>query len=156
MTTHPAGGPVPPDAVEALIEEAVEAIVRTPEPAACLALVDDLEQRGALWLGMLHLLGPVSGRALFGLDEENAARRLAALADTPDRVTGLTYRLWLAFRTTGAAAAREVWEAADPGLRRAAAVQQLVGHCHTIGGEGGRLSARQTARLLRATATTTW
>ncbi|MFJ5926477.1 hypothetical protein ACIQF6_28130 [Kitasatospora sp. NPDC092948] len=150
--------PTPPDGfdVEAAIERAVEEIVNTAQPETCRALLDDLQARDALWDGMLQLLGPTAGRPLFGLGEERAAKRLAVLADTPDRITALSYRLWAAHRAQGGDAAHEVWAGADPQTRYGAALQLLVAYCRTVGGESGRLDARATVRLTRTLVPITW
>ncbi|MEV7123789.1 hypothetical protein [Kitasatospora griseola] len=141
---------------EALVEQSVETIVSTVAPEPCLALIAELERRDLLWDGMLLLLGPTASRPVLGLGEQEAVKRLAALAETPDRVTGLTYSLQRTFRSEGAAAARTVWDGADIELQRGTAAQVLVGYCRTIGGEAGRLSGRDTVRLIRAVVPVTW
>ncbi|MGW4803040.1 hypothetical protein [Kitasatospora sp. NPDC004272] len=142
--------------VEALFEQAVEDVVRTADPQACTALVDTLVERGELWFGMLLMLGPTAGLSIHGLGEEQAVKKLAALADTPDKVTALTYRLWEHFRSRGSAAAREVWDAAAIELRRGAAAQLLVVYGAAVGGEAGRLGPREVARLTGAVVPVTW
>ncbi|MEV7122192.1 hypothetical protein [Kitasatospora griseola] len=150
--------PAPPDGfdVEAAVDAAVEEIVADAAPEACRVLVDGLQAHGMLWEGLLQLLGPMAGLPLFGLDEQRAAKRLAVLVDTPDRVTALSYRLWAAYRGQGRAAAREVWDGADPQARHGAALQLLVAYCRTVGGEAGRLTARDTVRLTRTLVPVTW
>lgn len=108
--------------------------MRTADPQACTALVDALEERGALWEGMLALLGPTAGLRIHGLSEERAVKQLAAWAGTPDAVTALTYRLWEQLRSRGTAAAREVRDVAEAGVRRGAALQLLVVYCSALGG----------------------
>ncbi len=158
MNSTPAEPGLPPDGfgVEAAVEAAVEEIVGTARPEACRALLDELEAHGALWGALLLLLGPTAGRPLFGLDEERVVKHLLARADTPDRVTALSYRLWAAYRAQGRAAAREVWDGAEPEVRRGTAAQLLVAYCSTVGGEAGRLGARDTVRLTRALMPVTW
>ncbi|MFF4344303.1 hypothetical protein ACFY00_30790 [Kitasatospora sp. NPDC001540] len=141
---------------ELLVEHAVEAVLRAPAPVVCLGLVAELEERGLLWEGMLALLGPTAGLRIHDLGEEQAVKKLAALADTPDKVTALTYRLWAEFRSRGSAAAREVWDAAAVELQRGAAAQLLVVYCAAIGGEAGRLGPREAARLTGAVVPVTW
>ncbi|RPE27248.1 hypothetical protein [Kitasatospora cineracea] len=154
-TPEPAGPPQAFD-VEALFDAAVEDIVRTADPQACAALVDTLVERGALWEGMLLMLGPTASRRVFGLGEEQAVKKLAALADTPDKVTALTYRLWEQFRSRGSAAARDVWDAAPAELHRGTALQLLVVYAAAIGADAGRLGPREVVRLTRALVPVTW
>ncbi|MFJ1796838.1 hypothetical protein [Kitasatospora griseola] len=147
---------MPDDAVEALVEEAVEAIVGAPAAETVLGLVDDLDRAGALWTGVLALLGPAVSRPLAGLGEHEAVGRLRRLAENADRVSRLTYLLWAECREHGAAAARMVWAAAEADIRRAAAAQMVVGHCRSIGGDAGVLDPKATIRLLRQVVPVTW
>ncbi|MFJ1756554.1 hypothetical protein [Kitasatospora sp. NPDC088134] len=143
------------EAVEALVEAAVESVVDEPSADTVLGLVEALEEAGALWAGALVLLGPAAGRPS-AVGEADTVARLRKAAETPDKVTALTYRLWAEFRALGSAAAREVWEAAPAEIRRASAAQMLVVHADRIGGEAGTLTPRATMRLLREVVPVTW
>ncbi|MEV8100412.1 hypothetical protein [Kitasatospora sp. NPDC085879] len=150
------GNSVPAVSVEDRVERAVEAIIASPSADTCLDLVADLEQLGALWEGVLVLLGPTVGRPRPGLSEHEAVARLRKLAATPDRVSSLVYGVWAAYREHGASPARELWETAPIEVRRGAALQMLIVFCRSIGGEGGRLTAEATVQLIRATVPITW
>ncbi|GAA2120287.1 hypothetical protein GCM10009759_69000 [Kitasatospora saccharophila] len=143
-------------AVEALVEETIEAVVAAPAAESMLGLVDVLDQAGVLWQGAMALLGPAASRPLAGLGELEAVARLRKLADTPDLVSSLNHTVSAEFRERGAAAAREVWEAAGADLRRGTLAQLLVGYCHSIGGEAGTLSAKDLVRLLHQVVPVTW
>ncbi|WP_030274361.1 hypothetical protein [Streptomyces sp. NRRL B-24484] len=146
----------PTASVEDCVERAVEAIIASPSADTCRELVADLEQHGALWEGVLVLLGPTVARPLPGLSEREAVARLGKLAATPDQVSSLVYGIWAAYREHGVSPARELWETAPAEVRRGAALLMLVTFCRSIGGEGGRLTAQATVQLIRATVPITW
>ncbi|MEU5385605.1 hypothetical protein [Kitasatospora cineracea] len=84
---HAAGGVLSAEAVEALLEESTEQLVADPAPNTVLALLDLLEEAGALWQAVLLLLGPIAPGPLPGHSEPEAATRLHKLAqDAPDPV----------------------------------------------------------------------
>ncbi|MEU3495340.1 hypothetical protein ABZ747_17865 [Kitasatospora cineracea] len=143
-------------AVEALVEETVEAVVSAPAAESVLGLVDVLDRAGALWQGAMALLGPAASRPMAGLGELEAVAQLRKLADTPDLVSCLNHTVSAEFRERGAAAAYEVWEAVGADLRRGALAQLLVGYCYSIGGGAGILSSKDTVRLLQQVVPVTW
>ncbi|MFJ1757362.1 hypothetical protein [Kitasatospora sp. NPDC088134] len=164
MTSTPArpttsGVPAPSglsvEEVESLVEAAVEALVTDPAAETVVGLIDALEAAGALWEGVLMLLGPAAGRPS-GIGEAQTVARLRKAAETPDKVTALTYALWAEFRESGSAAARGLWEGAAIEIRRGAAAQMLVVHCDRVGGEGGTLPPAATVQLLREVVPITW
>ncbi|MFJ1796829.1 hypothetical protein [Kitasatospora griseola] len=106
-----------PAAVEVLVEEAVEAIVGAPSADTVLGLADGLDRAGALWTGVLAVLGPLASRPLAGLGEQESVGRLRRLAETTDLVSRLTHGLSGEFRAQGAAAARTIWDAAPAEVR---------------------------------------
>ncbi|MFJ7913151.1 hypothetical protein [Kitasatospora sp. NPDC096204] len=139
--------------VEDLVDQAADTAVRTGDPAAVQALLDDLDQQGAdaLWEGALVCLAMLSSRPVYGrLDEYASVARLRQAATaTPDRVTSMVLELLAVHREFGVRAARLVWEEADEPVRSVAVVQLLITMCAAVGTESGRLSAPHMVRLVK-------
>ncbi|MFF2750609.1 hypothetical protein ACFVVA_34385 [Kitasatospora sp. NPDC058048] len=98
--------------VEDLVDQAADTAVRTGDPAAIQALLDELDRRGAdaLWEGALLCLAVLSSRPVYGRLDEHAgvARLRQAATATPDPGTSVMLELLAAHRELGVRAARLV------------------------------------------------
>jgi hypothetical protein len=138
--------------VEDLVDQVVDAMVRTREWTAGRLLLDELEHRGedAVWEAALLLLAVLASGPVYGLPERAGVDHLRAVArSTPDPVTALVLELQAEHRDAGQAAAREVWEQADTEVRQAGLLQLLVVVCSAVGSDHGRLTPEQTMALTK-------
>ncbi|MCC9312229.1 hypothetical protein LN042_35090 [Kitasatospora sp. RB6PN24] len=142
--------PVQPD-VEELLITALQDTVRTEHEGPGQALVAELERRGteALWEAAQLCLGLLASRPVYGLVGQNGTEHLRRVARTADPPTACTLNLLATHRDRGHQAARPIWDQATPAVRTATLHQLLITVASSIGSDGARLSARQTARLIR-------
>ncbi|MER5355728.1 hypothetical protein ABT093_36070 [Kitasatospora sp. NPDC002551] len=134
-----------------LVSAAVEDTVATASPAAGLWLVAELELRGpeATWGGVQLLFAPLAARPAYGLSPHEAADRLRHNARTAQPDVALVLSMRLAHWEKGTEAVARLWHEAPAALRRTAFMHWLICYCLAIGHDGIRLSAEDTAALVR-------
>ncbi|MFJ9521873.1 hypothetical protein ACIRPK_26915 [Kitasatospora sp. NPDC101801] len=134
-----------------LVESTVEDIVATAKPDAGHWLIGELEQRGpeAMWAGALQLIRPLAARPAYGLPEHEAAAQLRANARAANPATALVLEIRLALSERVEEEARELWNKADPALRRTAVMDWLISYAWVFGFRGAKLTAQQAVSLIR-------
>ncbi|MFF2620106.1 hypothetical protein, partial [Kitasatospora sp. NPDC058046] len=145
-------GSAPNPTVENLVDNALDTIVLTGDPAVVRGLLAELTHRGdhTLWEAAVLLLGLLATRPVYGLGEHQGVECLRQLARTADPVTSLVLSVQAVHRAEGAAAAREAWQQAPVAPRGPALAQLLISVACTIGTGDGRLDPQRTVRLIRA------
>ncbi|MDH6711231.1 hypothetical protein P3T27_007984 [Kitasatospora sp. MAA19] len=139
-------------AVEDLVDDALDATVRTGSPAIVRVLLEELADRGddAFWEAAALLLGLLATRPVYGLAEHQGVEHLRQVARTADPITSLVLLLQSVHRADGAAAAHDSWQQAPMELRGPALAQLLISVAYAIGTGDGRLDPQRTVRLIRA------
>ncbi|MFJ9847310.1 hypothetical protein ACIRYZ_44185 [Kitasatospora sp. NPDC101155] len=150
--SDPAGPHSQNTTVEDVVDDALDATVRTGDPADVRGLLAELAQRDgdALWEAAALLLGLLATQPVYGLGEHQGVERLRQVSRTADPVTSLVLSLQAVHRTEGVTAAREVWRQASTTFQGPALAQLLISVACTIGTGDGRLDPQRTVRLIRA------
>jgi hypothetical protein len=142
--------------IEELLDEALEATVRTGLADPGQALVAELERRGddAGWEAAGLCLGLLAARPSWGPDgqrrpEQEVVDSLRRTARTADPATSITMEVLATTRQRGAEKARPIWDRAPAVVRRVALLHLLIMLASLIEFDGMRLSAHQVVRLVR-------